>query len=102
MLAPAGRAWEWRVHPTARPPKGHHSAERNWVSTRAPPISTDIAPLTVACRRATPNPKHLLARSTPGTHRQILAARATPSNDNVHSPVRDSGCHQEARAGDLV
>jgi hypothetical protein len=59
------------------------------------------APSAVVYRSAEPKPKRLLARlwSTPATHRQLLATRATPSNGNVHcglhSPVRDSGCHQE-------
>jgi hypothetical protein len=65
------------------------------------PRPIDIAPSAVVYRSAEPKPKHLLARlrSTPTTHRLLLAARATPSNGNthcgLHSPVRDSGCHQE-------
>jgi len=65
------------------------------------PRPTDTAPSADVSRSAAPTPKHLLARprSTAATHRQLPAARATPSNGNVycglHSPVRDSGCHQE-------
>jgi hypothetical protein len=65
------------------------------------PRPNEIAPSSVVYRSAEPKPKHLLARlrSTAATHRQLLAARATRSNDNAHcgshSPVRDSGCHQE-------
>jgi hypothetical protein len=65
------------------------------------PRSTDIASLAVVYGSAEPKLKHLLARlrATAATHRQSLAARATPSNGTVHcglhTPVRDSGCHQE-------
>jgi hypothetical protein len=62
------------------------------------PRPTDAAPSAVVDRSAEPH-VHTRLRSTAATHRQLLAARATPSNGNVHcglhSPVRDSGCHQE-------
>jgi hypothetical protein len=65
------------------------------------PRPTEIAPSAVVDRSAEPKPQHLLARlrSTAAIHRQLLAARASPRNGNLHcglhSPVRDSGCHQE-------
>jgi hypothetical protein len=68
------------------------------------PKSTDAAPLAVVYGSAEPKPKHLLARlrSTVATHRQQLLARVTPSNMRcgLHSPVRDSGCHQEGTGRD--
>ena len=64
------------------------------------PRPTDIASSADIHRSAEPKPKHLLARlRSTATHRQLLAARATPPNGKVrcdaHSPVRDSGCHLE-------
>jgi hypothetical protein len=65
------------------------------------PAPTNIDPSTVVYRSAEPKPKHLppRVRSAAATHRQLLAARATPSNGNshcsVHSPARDPGCQQE-------
>jgi hypothetical protein len=65
------------------------------------PEPTDIAPSAVVYRGAEPKSKHLPGRlrSTPATHRQLLATGATTSSGNghcgTHSPVRDPGCHQE-------
>ena len=65
------------------------------------PRPTIIDPSTVDLRSAEPKRKHPPARlrSTAATHRQLLVARATPSNGslhcNLHSPARDPGCQQE-------
>jgi hypothetical protein len=63
------------------------------------PRSTNIAPSALVHPSAQPKRPHARLRSTAATHRQIMAARATPLNGNVHcglhSLVRDSGCHQE-------
>ena len=50
------------------------------------PGPTDTAPSAVVYRSAEPRPKHLAARlrSTAATHRQLLAARATPSSGHCH------------------
>jgi hypothetical protein len=76
-------------------PEGTHRSTKVDDHTRP----TDVVPSVVVYRNAEPKPKPARLRSTVAAHRQLLETRATASNGNMHcgphSPLRDSGCHQE-------